>query len=672
MYEDNDMFNDDLGGHAMNKPKGPIVLDSFGINLTELAKNGLIDPVIGRDQEVNQMIRILGRKKKNNPVLVGEPGVGKTSLIDLLAIKIAEGTVPSQLQNKTIYVLEMSTLVAGTKFRGEFETRMNSIISEIKENPDIIIFIDEIHTIVGAGGTGGSLDAGNIIKPALSRGEIRCIGATTYDEYRENIENDGALSRRFQQVTVNEPTKEDTITILKNISEKYSDHHIVKYSDEVIKLMVDLAERYMTNRFFPDKAIDILDEVGSYKKLEHSVLPKSIEKLRKTYSEHMVIKKQAAIDQKYELAAKERDYCEELDNTIKEKIKKFETELKLNPVEVSIDDVLMIVSTMCGIPIEKISEEDSNSILQLESHLNEKVIGQTEAVAKISATIRRNRVGIRKRNRTIGNFILLGPTGVGKTQLSKEINRYMFGTEDSLIRIDMGEYMERQSTSKLLGAAPGYVGYDKGGYLTEMVRRKPHAVVLFDEIEKAHPDVFNVLLQLLDDGYLTDSAGRHVDFRNCLIIMTSNAGSRKVEDFGTGIGFNSKKTVSERIDDERGIVLKSLKQQFSPEFLNRIDDIIIFNKLSSDVMMKILVKELDELKENISELGDYKLSITKGAKDILMKQGFDDRYGARQISRTIERMIENPISDMLLNGKIVEGNEIKIKTKNGELYIEAN
>lgn len=669
MYED-DMWGDHESPMGDQPHPGSLnTLESFGTDLTELAANDLLDPVIGREEEIRRSIQILGRRKKNNPVLVGEPGVGKTSIVEGLAIKIAKGEVPTSLQNKRIFTLEVSTLVAGTKYRGQFEERMKAIIDELKANPNVIIFIDEIHTIVGAGGTGGSLDAGNIIKPALARGEVHCIGATTYDEYRETIEYDGALNRRFQQVTVEPSSKEDTLTILKNISHKYRDHHLVGYTDEILELMVNLADRYITDRYFPDKAVDILDEVGSYKKLEETGLPKRIEKLKETLKIRTQKKKEYANKQDYEKAAIERDYVNELEVKIEQEIKDFEESLKRDPVKVTEEDVLYIVSKMSGVPVQKIDDQETNNILNLEKHLNEKIIGQEEAVEKIAAAIRRNRIGIRKRNRTIGNFILLGPTGVGKTQLAKELNKYMFGTEDTLIRVDMSEYMDRHSTSKLIGAPPGYVGYDEGGFLTEQVRRKPHAVVLFDEIEKAHPEVFNMLLQLLDDGYLTDSAGRHVDFRHCLIIMTSNLGSRKVEDFGTGVGFKSSRTVSKQANDERNIVLKSLKQQFSPEFLNRIDDIVIFNKLSQEVMSLILDKELKDLQENIKDVGDYKLSFTKGAKDIMIQQGFDERYGARQITRTVERLIENPISDMILSKEIVEGDHIKVKSKKGELEI---
>ena len=644
------------------------VLNSFGTNLTDLALEDKLDPVIGREEEIKRTIQILGRRKKNNPVLVGEPGVGKTAIAEGLAIKIAEGNVPMSLQGKEIYTVEMSSLVAGTKYRGQFEERMKALVDELKENPHIIIFIDELHTMVGAGSSGGSLDASNIIKPALARGEIQCIGATTYDEFRESIEDDGALNRRFQRVTVDQPSLEDTLIILTNIKEKYEKFHLVKYEDSILELIVNMADRYISDRFFPDKAIDIMDEVGSYKRLENMKVPKKIKTLEKQLKVNEDKKRESVKRQDYETAAMQRDICHNLKDKIELAKEEWNESLKTNLIPITEDDILKVISKSSGVPLEKLSDKENKALLKMESELKKTVIGQDIAIEKISATIRRNRIGIRKRNRTIGNFIFLGPTGVGKTQLAKEINSYMFGTEDSLIRVDMSEFMDRHSTSKLIGSPPGYVGYDEGGHLTEQVRRNPHSVVLFDEIEKAHPDVFNVMLQLLDDGYLTDSSGRYVDFSNTLIIMTSNAGSRQLEEFGTGIGFGVKK-VSDQANAEKEVLTKALRQKFAPEFLNRIDEIVIFNKLSEEIITSILNKELKELNSNLNEVGGYTLKVTASAKKIIIEQGYDDKYGARQLNRTLERLLENPISDMILRGEIQEGDTITVKATKGKLEI---
>lgn len=644
------------------------VLNSFGTNLTDLALEDKLDPVIGREEEIKRTIQILGRRKKNNPVLVGEPGVGKTAIAEGLAIKIAEGNVPMSLQGKEIYTVEMSSLVAGTKYRGQFEERMKALVDELKENPHIIIFIDELHTMVGAGSSGGSLDASNIIKPALARGEIQCIGATTYDEFRESIEDDGALNRRFQRVTVDQPSLEDTLIILTNIKEKYEKFHLVKYEDSILELIVNMADRYISDRFFPDKAIDIMDEVGSYKRLENMKVPKKIKTLEKQLKVNEDKKRESVKRQDYETAAMQRDICHNLKDKIELAKEEWNESLKTNLIPITEDDILKVISKSSGVPLEKLSDKENKALLKMESELKKTVIGQDIAIEKISATIRRNRIGIRKRNRTIGNFIFLGPTGVGKTQLAKEINSYMFGTEDSLIRVDMSEFMDRHSTSKLIGSPPGYVGYDEGGHLTEQVRRNPHSVVLFDEIEKAHPDVFNVMLQLLDDGYLTDSSGRYVDFSNTLIIMTSNAGSRQLEEFGTGIGFGVKK-VSDQANAEKEVLTKALRQKFAPEFLNRIDEIVIFNKLSEEIITSILNKELKELNSNLNEVGGYTLKVTASAKKIIIEQGYDDKYGARQLNRTLERLLENPISDMILRGEIQEGDIITVKATKGKLEI---
>ena len=650
--------------------KQTLILDTYGTNLSKLASEGKLDPVIGRTEEILRVIQILGRRRKNNPVLVGEPGVGKTAIVEGLALKMVEGNVPVSLQGKVIYTLELSTIVAGTKYRGQFEERMKSIVDELILNPHIIVFIDELHTLVGAGSSTGSLDASNIIKPALARGEIRCIGATTFDEFRENIEDDGALDRRFQKVTVNPPSLEETIEILSNIRHKYEEHHSVSYDDSIIDLIVKLADRYIMDRYFPDKAVDILDEVGSYKHLTNMKIPQKIKVLEERLLDKEHAKRKAVSRQLYEVAAKERDACLTLKDRIKRDLAEWKEQMAVNQLEITEDDVLKVVSKSTGVPIEKISDKENKNLLGLNKHLSSKVIGQDEAVNKISVTVQRNRVGIRKRNRTMGNFIFLGPTGVGKTQLAKELTEYLFNSEESLIRVDMSEYMEPHSISKLIGAPPGYVGFEGGGFLTEQVKRKPHSVILFDEIEKAHPEVFNVLLQMLDDGQLTDSLGRTVDFRNCLVILTSNTGSRKLQDFGSGIGFESSTKMVNQAEEEKTILRKALKNKFSPEFLNRIDEIVVFNRLTEDNVMDILTKECKELAINLEEVGGYNFKITKGAKTIILNQGYDPKYGARPLRRTIERMIENKISEYILKGELKEGGTINVKGTKGELIID--
>ena len=649
--------------------KQTLVLDTYGVNLSKRAIEGKLDPVVGRKEEILRVIQILGRRRKNNPVLVGEPGVGKTAIVEGLALKMMEGNVPVSLQGKIIYTLELSTIVAGTKYRGQFEERMKAIVDELILNPHIIVFIDELHTLVGAGGSTGSLDASNIIKPALARGDIRCIGATTFDEFRENIEDDGALDRRFQKVTVEPPTMEQTIEILSNIRHKYEEHHSVSYDDNIIDLIVKLADRYVSDRFFPDKAVDILDEVGSYKHLTNMKIPQKIKNLEEKLVERENAKRKAVSRQLYEVAARERDACLTLKARIKKDIAIWKEQMAVNQLDITEDDVLKVVSKATGVPIEKISDKENKNLLGLNKHLSSKVIGQEEAVNKISVTVQRNRVGIRKRNRTMGNFIFLGPTGVGKTQLAKELTEYLFSSEESLIRVDMSEFMEPHSVSKLIGAPPGYVGYEGGGMLTEQVKRKPHSVILFDEVEKAHPEVFNVLLQMLDDGQLTDSLGRTVDFRNCLIILTSNTGSRQLEQFGQGIGFNASSKVAAKAEEEKATLRKALKNKFSPEFLNRIDEIVVFNRLGEDVIFKILTKECKELAENLKEVGNYVFKISKGAKDILISEGYDPKYGARPLRRTLERLVENKISELILKGELKEGGTINVKSSKGALII---
>ena len=645
------------------------ILEQYGTNVTQLAIDNKLDPVIGREEEILRVVQILGRRRKNNPVLVGEPGVGKTAIVEGLASRIIEGKVPVTLQGKIIYTLELSTIVAGTKYRGQFEERMKAIVDELIENPNVIIFIDELHTIMGAGGSTGSLDASNIIKPALSRGEIRCIGATTFDEFRESIESDGALDRRFQKVVIEPPSLEETVEILSHLRHKYSDFHNVNYSDEIIEMIVKVSDQYMMDRYFPDKAVDVLDEVGSYKHLTHIKIPKKIKTLESKLVEKEKEKKGAVKTQQYEVAAQMRDACLNLKNKIEKEYKTWKHELAEVKMEITEDDILYVISKSTGIPVEKITDKEHKNLLGINKHLSSKVIGQDDAINKISMTIQRNRVGIRKRDRTMGNFIFLGPTGVGKTQLAKELSSYMFNSDEDLIRVDMTEYMEPHSVSKLIGSPPGYVGHEGGGFLTEQVKRKPHSVILFDEIEKAHPEVFNVLLQMLDDGYLTDSLGRTIDFRNCLVILTSNTGSRKVQDFGSGIGFGTK-TVAEEQQAEKDIINKALKKKFAPEFLNRIDEVIVFNSLTKNVVMSILNKECKELAENLLEVGQYILKINKAAKDIILDQGFDPKYGARPLRRSLERLIENPVAEMILKKEIEEGDIIKVTGSKGTLTIK--
>jgi ATP-dependent Clp protease ATP-binding subunit ClpC len=666
IYPDEENIKREPG--KIKKNKSLTILDTYGTNLSELAANNKLDPVIGREDEILRVIQILGRRRKNNPVLVGEPGVGKTAIIEGLATRIAEGNVPVTLQGKIIYTLELSTIVAGTKYRGQFEERMKAIVDELIENPHVIIFIDELHTIMGAGGSTGSLDASNIIKPALSRGEIRCIGATTFDEFRESIESDGALDRRFQKVIIEPPSLEETIEILSHLRHKYSEFHNVNYSDEIIQMIVKVADQYMMDRYFPDKAVDILDEVGSYKHLKHIKIPKKIKSLESKLIEKEKEKKGAVKSQSYEVAAKMRDECLAIKNKIESEYKSWKSELSEVRMEITEDDILHVISKATNIPVEKITDKEHKNLLGINKHLSSKVIGQEEAINKISMTIQRNRVGIRKRDRTMGNFIFLGPTGVGKTQLAKELSSYMFNSNEDLIRVDMTEYMEPHSVSKLIGSPPGYIGHESGGFLTEQVKRKPHSVILFDEIEKAHPEVFNVLLQMLDDGYLTDSLGRTIDFRNCLVILTSNTGSRKVQDFGSGIGFGSK-TVAEEQQAEKDIINKALKKKFAPEFLNRIDEVIVFNSLTKNVVMSILNKECKELAENLKDVGEYVLKINKAAKNIILEQGFDPKYGARPLRRSLERLIENPVAEMILKKEISEGDVINITAIKGELKI---
>jgi len=664
--------HDFLREEPQSRGKKIAALNQYGTDITGLAAEDKLDPVIGREDEIHRVIQILGRRRKNNPVLVGEAGVGKTAIVEGLAIKIVNGSVPISLQGRKIYTLNISSIVAGTKYRGQFEERMKAIMEELVANPDIIVFIDEMHTLVGAGGAQGSLDASNIIKPALARGEIRCIGATTFDEFRENIEGDSALDRRFQKVTVEPPSFEETLEILTYIKDKYEDHHYVKYSKKVIHLIVKLADRYITDRFFPDKAIDILDEVGSYKHLTKMDVPKEIKYMEEESRLKISEKIKAVSRQDYEEAARKRDEILDFTRQLEKAYTSWKTQVKKNHLSITEDDVLHVVSKTTGVPVSKISDAEHKNLLGMNACLKSTIIGQDEAIDKIATNIQRNRVGIRKRDRTVGNFIFLGPTGVGKTQLAKDLSTYMFGSMDSLIRFDMSEFSEKHSVSKLIGSPPGYIGHEDGGQLTEQVRRKPHSLILFDEIEKAHPEIFNVMLQMLDDGLLTDSLGRTVDFRNCLIIMTSNTGSRTLQDFGTGVGFTTTTSLASKTQKEKDVLMKALKNNFAPEFLNRIDEVVLFNKLTEDCVLKILEIELKTLSLNLKEIGKYKLKVNKAAKTVLAQEGFDDSCGARQLNRTLEKLVEDPISSMILKGELKGGETIHVKTKGNKIEISTD
>lgn len=661
----------DHGGQDKSKntqrPDGkkPLLLETFGSNLTDMAKNNLLDPVIGRDLEIERAVQILGRRKKNNPILVGHAGVGKTSIVEGLAQRIINNEVPTSLQNMRVFNLDLTNLVSGTKYRGEFEERMKIIISELKENQDIIVFIDEIHTMMGAGNSSGGLDVSNIIKPALAKGEIRCIGATTFDEYRESIETDAALNRRFQEIFVEEPSAEETTDILLNSKIKYEEFHNVTYSNEVIRESVKLADRYITNRFFPDKALDIIDEAGSYVKTQIVSYPKKLKDLENKLDEIEKLKLTAARSQDYEQAAKMRDVMNALKTRIYEERTAWKKSVDSNPPkEVTLTDIYRVISKITGVPLEKLSQKQFDRLIKLPNILKTNVIGQNEAIDKLSETIQKNSIGLRRKNKTIGNFMFLGPTGVGKTFLVKKLAEELFDDTDAIIRFDMGEFTEPHSVSKLVGSPPGYVGFEDGGQLTEAVRRNPYSIILFDEIEKAHPIVYTSLLQLLDEGHMTDSSGRKVNFKNCLIIMTSNVGVKESQSFSARIGFGQQDTKQE---NEREIIGKSLQQRFAPEFLNRIDDIIIFNQLEQPDIIKILDLDIAEFKESLSELGNYQISITASAKKLLAETGYNPSYGARFLKRMFESKIENRVSKMILHSEFKEGDTLTVKAKNGEL-----
>ena len=628
------------------------VLDNFSRDLIKLAEEGKLDPVIGRDQEITRIAQILSRRKKNNPIIIGEPGCGKTAIVEGLAIKIYKGECPRNLMDKKIVSLDMTSIVAGTKYRGQFEERMKVIIEELQNNPNIIIFIDEIHTIVGAGNSSGSMDASNIFKPALARGEIQCVGATTLDEYRKNFEKDGALERRFQKVVVDPASKEETLQILLNAKEKYEDYHKVTYTDEVLSLCVDLAERYITDREFPDKAFDIIDEVGARSQVEVK-MPQAIEDLKAEAQDIKLQKLEVVKRQDYEEAANLRDKEKRVLNKLDQEKKKFEDELGLHKKPVPSELVYDVVSNMTKIPISKLNSDEAKSLSELENSLNSNVIGQPDAIKKISKSIRRNRIGIKDPNKPIGSFIFLGSTGVGKTYLAKQLAKQIFGSEDSLIRIDMSEFQEKHTISRLIGAPPGYVGYDEGGQLTEQVKNKPYSVILFDEIEKANKDVFSTLLQVLDDGHITDGLGRKINFKNCVIIMTSNLGVKKLQDFGSGIGFGTQAKSYVQEEHKRDMLKKELQKFFAPEFLNRIDEVIVFNQLVKEDVKKIVKLEIDILSKRLSKM-KYNFVFDDTVIELISEVGFDELYGARPLKRAIQDKIEDYISEEILNGNVLE------------------
>jgi ATP-dependent Clp protease ATP-binding subunit ClpC len=634
------------------------VLDNFCRDVSKAVEKGEIDPVVGRSNEIKRVSQILSRRKKNNPILIGEPGVGKTSIVEGLAQLIKDGEAPRTLMNKKIYSLDLASIVAGTKYRGQFEERMKAILEECKANPDIVLFIDELHTIVGAGNASGSLDASNIFKPALARGEIQVIGATTLDEYRENIEKDGALTRRFQQVLVEEPTLEETKIILMNIKEKYEKHHRVKYTEEAIDECVKLADRYIMERSMPDKAIDVMDEAGATTNVNLEK-PEEIKLLEAKRNEIIEKKKDVVVKQKYEEAAKLRDEEKKVEDQLKTAMTEWNDKLEKKTTEVGVELISEVVSMMSGIPLTKISTQESKRLMNLDKELTGKVIGQDAAVSKVVKAIKRNRIGIKDKNKPVGSFIFLGPTGVGKTMLAKLLAEHVFGDSDALVRFDMSEFMEKHTVSRLVGAPPGYVGYEQGGQLTEKVRRKPHCVILFDEIEKAHEDVFNILLQLLDEGQLTDGLGRKVNFKNSLIILTSNIGVKEVNSFGKGLGFETSAAMVNEENRAREIIEKALKKKFRPEFLNRIDEAIVFRGLTEEDIHKIIYLEVNNLEKRLNEM-NFKLKITDEAVAYLGKQGYDEAYGARPLARAIQHYIEDGIADEILSGNINEGETISI------------
>ena len=658
------------GSKTTKKSKTP-VLDNFGRDLTEMAEEGKLDPVVGREKEIERVSQILSRRKKNNPLLIGEPGVGKSAIAEGLALMIVKKKVSRILFNKRVVTLDLASLVAGTKYRGQFEERMKAVMNELEKNDDIILFIDEIHTIVGAGGATGSLDASNMFKPALARGEIQCVGATTLDEYRQYIEKDGALERRFQKVIVEPTTVDETIIILNNIKGKYEDHHNVTYTSEAIEACVKLTSRYMTDRFLPDKAIDALDEAGSRVHITNIEVPKQILELEKQLEEVRELKTSVVKKQKFEEAAKLRDDEKKIEKDLAIAQEKWDEDSKSNRVVVTEDNVADVVSMMTGIPVNRIAQTESNKLAKLPELIKGKVIGQDEAVQKIAKSIQRNRAGLKDPNKPIGSFIFLGSTGVGKTQLAKVLAKELFDSEDALVRIDMSEYMEKFAISRLVGAPPGYVGYEEGGQLTEKIRRKPYCVVLLDEIEKAHPDVFNMMLQVLDDGFLTDSLGRKIDFRNTIIIMTSNIGARQLKDFGQGVGFGTAAKTAQADDYNKSVIENALKKAFAPEFLNRIDDVIVFNSLEKHDIDKIIDIEMEKLILRVKDLG-YTLNVSEKAKDFIAEKGFDKQFGARPLKRAIQKYVEDALAEEIITSKIHEGDIIFMDLDEAGLELTVN
>lgn len=637
------------------------VLDRFGNDITKAAEEGRLDPVVGREREIERLIQILSRRKKNNPVLIGEPGVGKSAIVEGLALRIKEHKVSRLLFDKRIVSLDMAAIVAGTKFRGQFEERIKAIIEEVKKSPDVILFIDEIHNIVGAGSASGTMDAANLLKPALARGELQCIGATTLDEYRKNIEKDGALERRFQKVIVEQTSAEETLQILHNIKKNYEDHHNVIYTDGALEACVKLTQRYVSDRFFPDKAIDALDEAGAKVHVANVNAPKEIEELEDKIAETTAKKQDAARKQDFEAAANYRDEAHKLQTELQQKKEQWEKELSKNRETVDADKIAEVVAMMTGVPVQRIAQSEGARLLNMRDELKQSIIGQDEAIDKIVKAIQRNRVGLKDPNRPIGTFMFLGPTGVGKTHTAKKLAEFLFDSRDALIRVDMSEYMEKFSVSRLVGAPPGYVGYEEGGQLTEKVRRRPYSVVLLDEIEKAHPDVFNMLLQVMDEGRLTDSMGRQVDFKNTIIIMTSNIGTRQLKDFGGGVGF---KTVRNEQEYSRGVIQKALNRTFAPEFLNRVDDIVMFNSLDKEALYKIIDIEIEGFHKRAAGLG-YQLTVTDAAKEFIVEKGFDSQYGARPLKRAIQKYIEDELAEMILRAEITQGSNLIIDYKEG-------
>ena len=649
------------------KSKTP-VLDNFGRDITALAEQEKLDPVVGREKEIERVSQILSRRKKNNPLLIGEPGVGKSAIAEGLALRIIQKRVSRILYNKRVVSLDLASLVAGTKYRGQFEERMKAMMNELEKNDDIILFIDEIHTIVGAGGATGSLDASNMFKPALARGDIQCIGATTLDEYRQNIEKDGALERRFQKVLVEQTSNTETLEILKNIKERYENHHNVNYTDDALSACVDLTDRYMLDRFLPDKAIDALDEAGSRVHINNMSVPKEVVNLESQLDEVRELKNSVVKKQKYEEAAKLRDDEKRVERLLIEAQEKWQEDSKLNRVTVNENDIADVVSMMTNVPVNKIVKSEKNKLSRLAKVINSKLIGQNEAVEKVAKSIQRNRAGLKAPDKPIGSFIFLGQTGVGKTQLAKILASEIFDSEENLIRIDMSEYMEKFAISRLIGAPPGYVGYEEGGQLTEKVRRRPYSVILLDEVEKAHPDIFNMMLQILDDGFLTDSLGRKINFQNTIIIMTSNVGARQVKDFGRGLGFETASQKLQSKEIEKSVIEKELKKTFSPEFLNRIDDIVVFNNLDKKDIRKIVDIELVYLIKRINQLG-YEIEISETAKNFISEKGFDSKYGARPLNRAIQKYLEDLLAENVVNNSIKEGDKVFIDKNKGDDFL---